>query len=110
MATHTFNGVTLALIRGNIVEIPAEAIVNAAELRGANVGSLPTKMTDLILLARQHHGGIAGVLHASVSEQLVGLADMPVMIVPEDAAPWRSNSPYNTELRYSITFRTLPTR
>ena len=36
MATRTVNGVTLTLIRGNIVEIPAEAIVNAANsgLRG----------------------------------------------------------------------------
>ena len=36
MATHTVNGVTLALIRGNIVEVPADAIVNAANsgLRG----------------------------------------------------------------------------
>jgi O-acetyl-ADP-ribose deacetylase (regulator of RNase III) len=36
MATRTINGVTLALIRGNIVEIPADAIVNAANsgLRG----------------------------------------------------------------------------
>src|SRR5215472_15267358 len=36
MATRTINGVTLALIRGNIVEVPAEAIVNAANsgLRG----------------------------------------------------------------------------
>jgi O-acetyl-ADP-ribose deacetylase (regulator of RNase III) len=36
MATHTINGVTLALIRGNIVEVQADAIVNAANsgLRG----------------------------------------------------------------------------
>lgn len=36
MATHMINGVTLALIRGNIVEVPADAIVNAANsgLRG----------------------------------------------------------------------------
>ena len=36
MATRTINGVMLALIRGNIVEVPAEAIVNAANsgLRG----------------------------------------------------------------------------
>ncbi len=36
MATRTINGVTLALIRGNIVEVPVEAIVNAANsgLRG----------------------------------------------------------------------------
>src|SRR5512135_609223 len=36
MATRTINGVTLALIRGNIVEVPADAIVNAANsgLRG----------------------------------------------------------------------------
>jgi len=36
MATHTINGVTLALIRGNIVEVHADAIVNAANsgLRG----------------------------------------------------------------------------
>src|SRR5215467_3812299 len=36
MATSTINGVTLALIRGNIVEMPSEAIVNAANsgLRG----------------------------------------------------------------------------
>ena len=38
MATHTINGVTLALIRGNIVEVAADAIVNAAnsELRGGS--------------------------------------------------------------------------
>src|SRR5207248_8851013 len=36
MATRTINGVTLALIRGNIVEVNADAIVNAANsgLRG----------------------------------------------------------------------------
>jgi O-acetyl-ADP-ribose deacetylase len=36
MTTRTINGVTLALIRGNIVEVPADAIVNAANsgLRG----------------------------------------------------------------------------
>jgi len=36
MATRTINGVILALIRGNIVEVPADAIVNAANsgLRG----------------------------------------------------------------------------
>jgi O-acetyl-ADP-ribose deacetylase (regulator of RNase III) len=36
MATHTINGVTLALMRGNIVEVQADAIVNAANsgLRG----------------------------------------------------------------------------
>jgi O-acetyl-ADP-ribose deacetylase len=36
MATRTINGVTLALIRGNIVEVQVEAIVNAANtgLRG----------------------------------------------------------------------------
>jgi O-acetyl-ADP-ribose deacetylase (regulator of RNase III) len=36
MATHNINGVTLALIRGNIVEVQADAIVNAANsgLRG----------------------------------------------------------------------------
>ena len=36
MATRTINGVMLALIRGNIVEVPADAIVNAANsgLRG----------------------------------------------------------------------------
>src|SRR5438094_10053552 len=36
MATRTINGVTLALIRGNIVEVHADAIVNAANsgLRG----------------------------------------------------------------------------
>jgi O-acetyl-ADP-ribose deacetylase (regulator of RNase III) len=36
MATHTINGVTLALMRGNIVEMQVDAIVNAANsgLRG----------------------------------------------------------------------------
>src|SRR5439155_21529505 len=36
MATRTINGVTLALMRGNIVEVQADAIVNAANsgLRG----------------------------------------------------------------------------
>jgi O-acetyl-ADP-ribose deacetylase (regulator of RNase III) len=36
MSTHTINGVTLALIQGNIVEVQADAIVNAANsgLRG----------------------------------------------------------------------------
>ena len=36
MATRTINGVTLALVRGNIVEVHADAIVNAANsgLRG----------------------------------------------------------------------------
>ena len=36
MATRTIKGVTLALVRGNIVEVPTEAIVNAANsgLRG----------------------------------------------------------------------------
>jgi O-acetyl-ADP-ribose deacetylase len=36
MATRTINGVTLALLRGNIVEVQADAIVNAANsgLRG----------------------------------------------------------------------------
>jgi len=36
MATRTINGVTLALVRGNIVEVQADAIVNAANsgLRG----------------------------------------------------------------------------
>jgi len=36
MSTRTINGVTLALLRGNIVEVQADAIVNAAnsELRG----------------------------------------------------------------------------
>ena len=36
LATRTINGVTLALVRGNIVEVPTEAIVNAANsgLRG----------------------------------------------------------------------------
>lgn len=38
MATRTINGVTLALIQGNIVEVPADAIVNAANsgLRGGS--------------------------------------------------------------------------
>src|SRR5260221_9461289 len=30
MSTHTINGVTLALLRGNIVEMQVDAIVNAA--------------------------------------------------------------------------------
>src|SRR6266436_7867925 len=36
MSTHTINGVTMALLRGNIVEIQVDAIVNAANsgLRG----------------------------------------------------------------------------
>src|SRR5438552_11159530 len=36
MATRTINGVTLALVRGNIVEVQVDAIVNAANsgLRG----------------------------------------------------------------------------
>ncbi len=36
MSTHTINGVTLVLLRGNIVEVQADAIVNAANsaLRG----------------------------------------------------------------------------
>ncbi len=36
MSTHTINGVTLALLRGNIVEVQVDAIVNAANsgLRG----------------------------------------------------------------------------
>src|SRR5947208_4763051 len=36
MTTRTINGVTLALLRGNIVEVSADAIVNAANsgLRG----------------------------------------------------------------------------
>ncbi|HXZ03792.1 MAG TPA: macro domain-containing protein, partial [Ktedonobacteraceae bacterium] len=36
MATRTINGVTLELVRGNIVEVQADAIVNAANsgLRG----------------------------------------------------------------------------
>src|SRR4249920_4006140 len=36
MATHIINGVTLALMRGNIVEVKVDAIVNAANsgLRG----------------------------------------------------------------------------
>src|SRR5207245_6525332 len=36
MSTHTINGVTLALLRGNIVEMQVDAIVNAANsgLRG----------------------------------------------------------------------------
>jgi len=36
MSTHTINGVTLALLQGNIVEVQADAIVNAANsgLRG----------------------------------------------------------------------------
>src|SRR5437667_11764069 len=36
MATRTINGITLALMRGNIVEVQADAIVNAANsgLRG----------------------------------------------------------------------------
>src|SRR6266849_4075661 len=36
MSTHTINGVTLALMRGNIVEVQVDAIVNAANsgLRG----------------------------------------------------------------------------
>src|SRR5690242_8058827 len=36
MATRTINGVTLALLKGNIVEVQADAIVNAANsgLRG----------------------------------------------------------------------------
>jgi O-acetyl-ADP-ribose deacetylase len=33
MSTHTINGVTLALLRGNIVEMQVDAIVNAANSR-----------------------------------------------------------------------------
>src|SRR5260370_36696624 len=40
MSTHTINGVTLALMRGNIVEVQVDAIVNAANsgLRGGGGG------------------------------------------------------------------------
>src|SRR5258708_30943865 len=38
--THTINGVTLALIQGNIVEVQADAIVNAANTGLAGGGGV----------------------------------------------------------------------
>ncbi len=40
MLTHTINGVTLALLRGNIVEVQADAIVNAANSALAGGGGV----------------------------------------------------------------------
>ena len=40
MSTHTINGVTLALLQGNIVEVEAEAIVNAANAGLAGGGGV----------------------------------------------------------------------
>src|SRR5438270_13270078 len=40
MATRTINGVTLALLRGNIVEVQADAIVNAANSALAGGGGV----------------------------------------------------------------------
>src|SRR5436190_14129741 len=40
MSTHTINGVTLALLRGNIVEVEADAIVNAANAALAGGGGV----------------------------------------------------------------------
>src|SRR5579859_2303072 len=40
MSTHTINGVTLALIQGNIVEVQADAIVNAANAALAGGGGV----------------------------------------------------------------------
>src|SRR5947208_1816800 len=40
MSTYTINGVTLALIQGNIVEVQADAIVNAANAALAGGGGV----------------------------------------------------------------------
>src|SRR6266705_907399 len=40
MSTHTINGVTLALIQGNIIEVQADAIVNAANAALAGGGGV----------------------------------------------------------------------
>jgi O-acetyl-ADP-ribose deacetylase len=61
MSTRTINGVTLALLQGNIVEIKADAIVNAANSALAGGGGVDGAIHDAggpsIMEACRHIGG-----------------------------------------------------
>lgn len=82
MSTRTINGVTLALLRGNIVEIEADAIVNAANsgLRGG--------------------GGVDGAIHRaggpSIMEECRSIGGCPTgSAVPTTAGKLRARYVYH---------------
>ena len=80
---------------------PVSAIVNAAELHARVTGrsgiseiqGLPRQMTDLIIMVTHAHSGVIGHFRGSVTEQVLGRVDMPVMVIPEHATAWPLDRP-----------------